>query len=58
MGPGNSLMRDILWGLDPAQAETQQVRVFGDVATSKVAPAHEKPVLLNLPTQHASIPEI
>jgi len=23
MGPGNSLMRDFLWGLDSSQTETQ-----------------------------------
>lgn len=51
MGPGNSLMRDILWGLDSTQTETHQVRVFGHLATSKTAPAAEKPILMNLPIQ-------
>lgn len=43
MGPGNTLMNDIIWGLDSSQTETTQIRIIGNFGISNVAPAIEKP---------------
>ena len=51
MGPGNSLMRDILWGLESSAAGTQSIRVFGHLGLSNIAPNREKPQAVLLPFQ-------
>ncbi len=56
MGPGNSLMRDLLWGL--SDSENKKIRVCASLATSKVAPAHEKPVPIALPVQNHVTPPV
>lgn len=38
MGPGNSGMQDLLWGIDSTQLDTIEIRVFGSLSTSKNAP--------------------
>jgi hypothetical protein len=42
MGPGQSLMRDILWTSDHNEIDSFQFRVFGNLSTQKTAPVAEK----------------
>ena len=44
-------MGDILWGPDSAAAQAQQIRVYGALSTSNVAPVIEKLKPVHSPIQ-------
>jgi hypothetical protein len=38
-------MKDVVWGLDKSHFDTAQIRVFGNLSTSQIAPQIELPSL-------------